>query len=157
MQALVLLGDLNHLDICWKNSTASCRQSRRLLECTEDNFLSQVIDGPTRGDAILDLLLTNANELIGDIRIGGCLGCSDHAMVEFTLRRALRQVESNRKLNFRTANFQLFRELIKKTPWETVLMGKGMQQRWQIVKEAFFKAQELSIHRCSKSRKEGKR
>ena len=78
-------------------------------------------------------------------------------MVEFTLRRALRQVKSNRKLNFRTANFQLFRELIKKTPWETVLMGKGVEQSWQIVKEAFFKAQELSIRRCSKSRKEGKR
>ena len=78
-------------------------------------------------------------------------------MVEFMLRRAMRQVKSNRKLNFRTADFQLFRELIKKTPWETVLMGKGVEQSWQIVKEAFFKAQELSIHRCSKSRKEGKR
>ena len=149
-QAPVLLRDFNHPDIC-------CRQSRRLLECIQDNFLSQVIDGLTRGYAVLDLLLTHINEPIGDIRIGGCLGCSNHAMVEFTLRRALRQVKSNRKLNFRTANFQLFRELIKKTPWETVLMGKGMQQRWQIVKEAFFKAQELSIHRCSRSRKEGKR
>ena len=34
---------------------ASCRQSRRLLKCTEDNFSSQVIDDPTMGDAILDL------------------------------------------------------------------------------------------------------
>ncbi|KAK4826983.1 hypothetical protein QYF61_013083 [Mycteria americana] len=59
-QALILLGDFIHSDICWKSSTASCRQSRRLLECIEDNFLSQVIDSPTRGDAILDLLVTNA-------------------------------------------------------------------------------------------------
>ena len=66
-QALVLLRDFNHPDIC-------CRQSRRLLECTEDNFLSQVIDSPTRRDAILDLLLTRVNEFIGDIRTGGCLG-----------------------------------------------------------------------------------
>jgi len=48
-QVLVLLGDFNHPDICWKNSTESSRQSRRLLEHTEDNFLSQVIDGPTKG------------------------------------------------------------------------------------------------------------
>jgi len=34
-----------------------------------ENFLSQVIEGPTRGHAILDLLLTNINELIDDIRI----------------------------------------------------------------------------------------
>ena len=97
LKVLVLLGSFSHLDICWKSNTERCRQSRRLLECTEDNFLSEVIDGPTRGDAILDLLLTN-----GDIRIGGCLGCGDHAMVEFTLWRDMRQVKRKiRKLSFR--------------------------------------------------------
>jgi len=62
-----------------------------------------------------------------------------------------------RKLLFRIANFQIFGELINSAPWETVLMGKGVEQSWHIFKEAFFKAQELSISRCSKSRKEGKR
>ena len=59
-------------------------------------------------------------------------------------------------LNFRKANFQLFRELVNKTPWETVLIGKGAEQSWQIFKKAFLRAQELSIPRCSKSEKEGK-
>ena len=57
----------------------SCRQSRRLLECIEDNFLSQVIDGPTREEAVLDLLLTNAKDLIDVFGTRGCLGCSDRA------------------------------------------------------------------------------
>jgi len=43
-QALILLGDF---DICWKSSMVSYRQSRRFLECTKDNFLSQVIDTST--------------------------------------------------------------------------------------------------------------
>jgi len=43
-------------------------------------------------DAMWDPLLTNANELIGDMRIGGCLGCSDHVVVEFMLQREMRQV-----------------------------------------------------------------
>ena len=55
-----------------------------------------------------------------------------------------------RMLHFRKANFQFFRELVNKTPWETVLMGKGAEQSWQIFKEAFLSAQELSIPRCSK-------
>ena len=59
-------------------------------------------------------------------------------------------------LNFRKANFQLFRELVNKTPWETVLIGKGAEQSWQIFKKAFLRAQELSIPRCSKSEKEVK-
>ncbi|KAK4824986.1 hypothetical protein QYF61_022512 [Mycteria americana] len=87
LQALILLGDFNHPDICWKSSTASYRQSRRLLEYIEDNFLSQRIDSPTRGDAILDLLVVNASELISDVKCGGTLGCSDHALVEFAVLR----------------------------------------------------------------------
>ena len=95
-----------------------CRQSRRLLEFVEDNFLSQAIEDPTRGDAILDLLLTSANELIGNIRIGGCLGCSDHGMVEFILQREMRRAKNKiRMINFRKTEFQLFRELVNKTSW----------------------------------------
>jgi len=55
LQELILLGYFNHLDVCWKSSMASCRQSRKLLECIEDNFLSQVIYGPTKGSEVLDL------------------------------------------------------------------------------------------------------
>jgi len=62
-QALILLRDFNHLDICWKSSTLNCKQSRKLLECIEDNFLVQVIESLTRGEALLDLLLTNAEEI----------------------------------------------------------------------------------------------
>lgn len=36
---------------------------------------------------MLDPLLTSPTELSDDIRIAVCLGCSDHAVVEFTLLR----------------------------------------------------------------------
>jgi len=67
-------------------------------------------------DALLDLLLTSVRELSSDIRIGGCLGCSDHAMIEVTLWKDVRQAKNKiRGLKFRKANFQLFRELIQNT------------------------------------------
>jgi len=40
-QVLVLLGYLSHPKTAGRSSSASCRQSRRLLERAEDNFLSQ--------------------------------------------------------------------------------------------------------------------
>ena len=58
-QTLVLQRDFSNPDICWKSSTARSRWSKRLLECIKDNFLSQVLDSPTRGVAVLDLLITN--------------------------------------------------------------------------------------------------
>jgi len=63
------------------------------------------------GNAVLDLLHTNTSELIGDIRIGGCLGSRDLAMLDIALLRDIRQMASKiRKLNFRKAKFQLFRD-----------------------------------------------
>ncbi|KFQ14520.1 hypothetical protein N330_10734, partial [Leptosomus discolor] len=61
-----------------------------------------------------------------------------------------------RSLNFRKAKFQLFKELVNRTPWEPALRDKGAEQSWQIFKDAFHRAQELSIPRCKISAKEGK-
>lgn len=72
--------------------------------------------------------------------------------------RDIRQTKSKiKKLNFRKAKFQLFRELLNKTPWESALKDKGAQQSWQIFKKAFLWAQELSIPRWRKSGKKGKK
>jgi len=86
-QALVLVRDFNHPDICWKDHTVSCKRSRRLVESIDDNFLVQVVDRPTRGEVLLDLLLTNAEEIIKGTNVGGSLGGSDHALVEFVISR----------------------------------------------------------------------
>jgi len=58
------MGNFNHLDVCWVSKTVHCMQFRRLLESVEDNFLIQVLDRPNREEALLDLVLTNADELI---------------------------------------------------------------------------------------------
>ncbi|XP_015710381.1 lanC-like protein 2 isoform X3 [Coturnix japonica] len=40
-KAFILMGDFSHPDICWENNTASCRQSRRLLESMNNTFMIQ--------------------------------------------------------------------------------------------------------------------
>ncbi|KFZ67368.1 hypothetical protein N338_13023, partial [Podiceps cristatus] len=60
-------------------------------------------------------------------------------------------------LNFRKAKFQLFKESVSKTPWETAPREKGAEQSWQSFKDVFQKAQELSVPRCRKAGREGKR
>ncbi|OPJ62008.1 hypothetical protein AV530_002704 [Patagioenas fasciata monilis] len=123
---------------------ASCKQCRRLLECLEDNFCSQVTDDPARGNAILDLMVTNASELIGDVKIGGSLGSSDHACMDFTVLRDVGYVKIKvRTLIFRKAKFQLFEELVNR---ETAIRNKGAEQNCQM---AFHGAQELVILRGS--------
>ncbi|GAB0202816.1 mitochondrial enolase superfamily member 1 [Grus japonensis] len=65
---------------------------------------------PTRRRAILDLVLAN-NE--GNVKLKGSLGCSDHEMVEFKILRAARRAHSElTTLDFRTADFGLFRDVL---------------------------------------------
>ena len=90
--------------------------SCRLLEFIKNNFLSQMIDSPTRGMKYQNWLLTNASKLIADIRIGGCPGCSNNAVVKLTLLENMGQMKTEiMKLHFRKANFELFGELAKQT------------------------------------------
>jgi len=130
-QALVLVGNFNPLDVCWKDHTASCKRSRRLLESTDDNFLDQVLDRPTRGEAVLDFLLTSAKEIIKGIKVGGSLGCSDCALVEFVISRNVDLAKSGvRTLNFRRANFKLFKELLAEISWDKKVGRRDRKPAW---------------------------
>ncbi|RMC20270.1 hypothetical protein DUI87_01116 [Hirundo rustica rustica] len=82
-----LWGDLNYPDICWRSNTAKHKQSMRFLESIDDNFLSQVMEDPTRNGVLLDLKLTNREGLIRDVKVGGSLGSIDHEIVEFTIKQ----------------------------------------------------------------------
>lgn len=67
MQALVLLGNFNHHDICWRDNIAGCKQSRRFLE-SSDNLLTQVVEEQTRKGTLPDLLLMNKEEVFGNMK-----------------------------------------------------------------------------------------
>jgi len=68
-QALILIGDFNYLDVCWGSNTAGCKQSRRLLEHTENKFLIQVSAKPTRVEASPDTVLNNSDEPIKEVKL----------------------------------------------------------------------------------------
>ena len=110
---LVLMGNFNYPDICWVSSSARHAQSKRFIQCVEDNFLMQVVEEPTRRGVLLDLVLTNRDGLVRDVKVGGSLGCSNHEMVEFKMELGGRSKAKSRiaTLDFQRANFDLFRDL----------------------------------------------
>lgn len=80
------------------------------MGCIENNFLTQVTESPNRREPLLDLLVTNAEELIGEVKTGGILFCSDHALVESMISRDIGQVNSIVKtLNIEKVKFQFFK------------------------------------------------
>ncbi|KAM9590819.1 uncharacterized protein ACIBXB_005874 [Morphnus guianensis] len=144
--ALVLVGEFNFPD------------SRRFLECVEDNFLTQLVGEPTRGGASLDLLFTNREGLVGDVVVGGRLRLSDHEMIKFSILGEVRKgVSKTTTMDFRRPNFGLFRTLVERVPWETVLKGKGVQEGWTFFKKEILKAQGQAIPMHRKMNCQGRR
>jgi len=152
------MGDFNHPDISWEDHTARHSQSRRFLQSINDNFLMQVVEEPTKKGTLLDLVLTNKEGLVEDVKVGGRLGCSNHEMAEFRiLRGGSRAISRIKTLDFSRANFGLFKELHGGIPWVRALEGRGVQERWLLFKHHFLHAQERCIPLRTKSRKGGKR
>ena len=156
--ALVLMGDFNFPDICWEYNLAQKKQSRRFLECMEDNLLMQLVREPTIGAAPLDLLLTNREGLVGDVEVGGCLGQRDHDMVEFLiLGRVKRGNSKTATLDFQRADFELSRRLVGGVPWGSVIGSKRIQDGWLLFKNEVLKAQEQAVPLSHKMSRRGRR
>ena len=78
------VGDLNLPDICW-NSESVCGHSNPLemnsstLSLINDCGFTQVVNFPTHGPCILDILLTNRPPLL--LQCTPVAGISDHKMI----------------------------------------------------------------------------
>jgi len=85
------------------------------------------------------------------VKVGDCLGQSDHEIVEFSiLGDAGRVTGKTAVLNFQRVDFDLFRMLVAWVPGDSLLMGKGVQEAWMLLKMEILKAQGQAVPECCK-------
>jgi len=103
-------------------------------------------------------VLTNQEGLVEHVKVGGSLSCSDDEMVKFRIlcggSSVISMIET---LDFRRANFGLFKDLLGGIPWVRALEGRGVQESWSLFKRHFLHAQEQYILLSKKSSKGGRR
>ena len=115
-------------------------------------------DEPTRRGVLLYLVLANKAGPVEVVKAEGRLGCSDQEMTEFRISCGrIRKPSRIATLDFRRANFDLFKQLLGEIPWDRGLEGKGAQDSWLAFKDYFFQAQNQSISTGRKSRKGARR
>ncbi|KAK6044864.1 endonuclease/exonuclease/phosphatase family protein, partial [Cooperia oncophora] len=95
---LVLLGDLN-LEIDWSTNTAKSSGSSKFLEFFKAGGFTQNVMEPTRGESILDIILTST-PLLRSVSIKPPFASSDHSTVAFQF-----QIQSPLKNNLPFPNF----------------------------------------------------
>lgn len=60
------------------NNVVEGQESDDFLSAIQDYFLMQVIRGWTRGEIIINLVLTKKNNMAIQVEVGGKLATSDH-------------------------------------------------------------------------------
>ena len=101
----IVMGDFN-TQVDWE-TREPCGENALLLEFANNEFLTQWVREPTRGDNILDLVFTSEDDIVEDLSVGEELGGSDHRLIRFVVKvpKAESATSKSRKLDLRRADF----------------------------------------------------
>ncbi|XP_048575802.1 uncharacterized protein LOC125557331 [Nematostella vectensis] len=139
---IYLGGDFNlGGDICWETNTIA-RGSRhvtaceKLLEMCSIYSLEQVVDKPTRGDKILDLLFTTNSTLVDSVHVKPAMG--DHGCVEIQTLVTPKLARPIRRKIFlySKGNFvDMKRDLLEfSSVYFTNFTVRSLQENWNMLK-----------------------
>ena len=105
------MGDFNHGHIKWKSLENTGGKDQQFLFLIQDSFLIQHVLEPTRGDNVLDIVLSSQKELVDNVKIHEPLGNSDHTQIHFDIN--VKSESKNKKTyrrNFHKGNYKDMRK-----------------------------------------------
>lgn len=102
---IFLFGDFYYPEIDWANLTSPCQHSNDFVALALDFSLVKMIQKPTRGNNVLDLVFTSIPETVASVSL--MPGFSDHLLVSLTIKLPLykRTTTPKRIFNYKKADF----------------------------------------------------
>ena len=94
----IIMGDFNRGHIQWKSLQSTGSEDQKFLNLIQDSFLTQHVLEPTRGENVLDIVLSSQKEFIDNVRMCEPLESSDHNQIYFIIKV---KGEQNRKIRYR--------------------------------------------------------
>lgn len=82
---------------------------------------------------MLDLILKDKEKLLSDVKVWGIIGYSYHETVNLRIpSRWSRAKSRTTAMDFRREDFNLFRDLLGRIPWDMILERRKVQATWLI-------------------------
>ena len=108
---------------------------QQFLFLIQESFLTQHVLEPTRGENVLDIVLSSKKELVDNVKIHEPFGNSDHNQIHFDIN--VKSESKNKKTyrrNFHKGNYKNMRKYLAKLDWNNMLMNKTAIECWNILK-----------------------
>ena len=142
---LLIMGDFNFPEMVWSNRTAPGNnmddENHSFLEILKSHFLFQHVTKPTRARCnqtphLLNLIITNEEEMVTDLEYCSPLGASDHSLLKFKYNcYTPRQRKSQTKYNYNRGDYDTMRQNLR-IDWDEKLKTlNSVEGKWK-----FFKA-----------------
>lgn len=136
------VGDFNLPTINWENWTTphvEDSKEERFLEGLRDSFLYQHVKEPTRcrgmdDPTLIDLILTNEDNQINNLKYLSPLGKSDHSVLVFGYKCNAEQKPTSQRYIYNSTNFQEMRQFLDANDWTqnfvTTAENKTVSELW---------------------------
>lgn len=152
---IIIAGDFNFPGTDWAKLKTSPDlpepvkiQARALFEEMENCCLTQIVERPTRGENILDLILTNCENIILETEVRDTI-MSDHRLI-ITKTAGLPIIDIMEtkfpangfdKLNFysNTIDWQRICEAVGLVAWQDNMHSMSTNEKWKFIKENLLK------------------
>ena len=79
------MGDFNHGHIQWKYLESTGGEDQQFLFLIQESLLTQHMLESTRGENVLNIILSSQKELVDNVKIHEPLGNSDHNQIHFDI------------------------------------------------------------------------
>ena len=137
---LIFLGDFYLPEIDWLNNRV-LQQSEiytLMMDIVHDNFLTQLINEPTRDSNILDLVLTTSPDLVNHLSIGEPF--SDHNSISFLLSGTPYVQRKSQKLLYcyGKGDWGHLRSLLSYIPWHCAFLDSDINHNWACCKPILY-------------------
>ena len=151
---LLLLGDFNLPDFDWTQNKAINTENYRILtDIMSDNFLTQLVNEPTRNHNILDLVFSSSVDMINNLIVGELF--SDHNSITFKLLgQPYVQLKSLKTVYcYKKANWEHLKSLLSNTPWNCAFLQDDINYAWASWKDLLFNAVDVCIPKINAKKK----
>lgn len=163
---ILICGDFNMPEIDWEKETTSTSEQHvayTFLECTKDCYLVQHVREPThyRGDQksnVLDLIFTNEEDMISDLKHEAPIGASHHSSLFFTFNCYTEQENKGKKtFRYNRGDYEELRRIMSQYNWEEVLQDKMCVEAWSWFQDAITEGMKKCIPQgYNKAKKPGR-
>jgi len=133
---IVIMGDFNMPGIDWEAWNGHNNRDNCFIQTLQDHYLYQLVENPTRyrtgqNPSLVDLVLTNKEELISDLTYTDPLGKSDHLCLRFEIQVDPEKNDTT-QLRYRMdrGDYEKMANMFQSCEWERNTKDLDIEETW---------------------------